>query len=66
MKFTLYCPQRGETAADRAKEDDLREYLETAMKLWKEADKVESESLSQPHTDNAQASLDTAKALEVI
>ncbi|XP_005100780.1 poly [ADP-ribose] polymerase tankyrase-2 [Aplysia californica] len=55
---------RGETAADRAKDEELKEFLENSMKLFNEMEQVETASLSSAHSINAQASLDTAKALE--
>ncbi|CAG5121505.1 unnamed protein product [Candidula unifasciata] len=55
---------RGEMASDRAKNEDLKEMLESAVKNWSEMEKVENVSLSSAHSFNAQASLDTARALE--
>lgn len=52
-------------ASDRAKSEDLKELLENAVKSWSEMEKVENASLSSAHSFNAQASLDTARALEV-
>ncbi|GFO16118.1 ankyrin repeat domain-containing protein 50-like [Plakobranchus ocellatus] len=56
---------RGEMASSRAKDPELKEFLENAERLWRDMDKeVDMATISSVHSVNAQASLDTAKALE--
>lgn len=55
---------RGELASDRAKDVETKEILDKAVLTFREGDKGETASLSSSHSVNAQASLDTARALE--
>ena len=64
--FAIFYFQRGEMPSSRAKDTELKEFLEEAERVWKEMDKeVDTATFSSVHSINAQASLDTAKALEV-
>ncbi|KAH9512245.1 hypothetical protein Btru_041264 [Bulinus truncatus] len=55
---------RGESASDRSKDVETKETLDKAFATFREGDKGETASLSSAHSFNAQASLDTARALE--
>ncbi|RUS76943.1 hypothetical protein EGW08_015292 [Elysia chlorotica] len=56
---------RGETASSRAKDPELKDFLEKAERVWREMDKeVDAVTFSSVHSVNAQAALDTARALE--
>ncbi|KAI8764448.1 ankyrin repeat domain-containing protein 50 [Biomphalaria glabrata] len=55
---------RGELASDRSKDVETKEILDKAVLTFREGDRGETTSLSSAHSMNAQASLDTARALE--
>lgn len=52
-------------ASDRSKDVETKEILDKAVLTFREGDRGETTSLSSAHSMNAQASLDTARALEV-
>ncbi|BFZ11398.1 hypothetical protein BsWGS_14437 [Bradybaena similaris] len=55
---------RGELPVNRAKSDQTRQVLENAVRAWHQTGRGNRTSWSSTHSFNAQASLDTARALE--